>query len=94
MSRHPHQPYFRSNSFLFFFFPGERECAPHPKIMQSCFLLLGEPQGSKHTPTATEETPRANSLPHHAVSFAKQLLHNRARLHEVLSLHNVALSSS
>lgn len=33
------------------------ECTPHPKIMQSCFLLLGKPQGSS--------TPTLQQMKHH-----------------------------
>lgn len=94
MARHPHQLYFRNNSFLFFLFPrGVWMCSP-PQNYAVMFPTSGWTSRVKHTPTATEETPRANSLPHHAVSLARQLLHNRAWLRELLSLHNVALSSS
>lgn len=94
MARHPHQLYFRNNSFLFFLFPrGVWMCSP-PQNYAVMFPTSGWTSRVKHTPTATEETPQANSPPHHAVSLARQLLHNRAWLRERLSLHNVALSSS
>lgn len=53
MSKCPNEFYFRSNSFLFFFYLGECEHAPNSKVMQSCFLLLGKPLGSS-TPTRQE----------------------------------------